>query len=155
MSRFIPTFNEPFLDGRGCITPIWRDYLRSIPADAALAVIEQQLAALGLRVTELEQQAGSTGNVVGRDSVTQYGVLSEGFVQLALVGDEPTPDPLRYYGTDADGERGYHELPSGGVPYFVPEGSTFRVREYLQALFSMPIDCEGFLDVDGFLVEVD
>lgn len=73
---------------------------------------------------------------------------------LQLVGDEETPDPSRYYGTDESGVRGFHELPSGGVPYFIPEGTTFRVREYIQALFTMPIEVEGILEVDGFLVEV-
>ena len=74
---------------------------------------------------------------------------------LSLVNDELTPAALHYYGTDDVGARGYHELPSGSVPYFIPEGSTFRVRAYLQALSAMPIDCEGFLDVEGYLIEVD
>lgn len=116
------------------------------------------LADIIRRLTELESEIGGSqqiGNVVGRNSVVQYGRLSDGAVFLELVNDQQSPDPLRYYGTNADGERGYHELPTGGVPYFIPEGSTFRVREYLQALFSMPIDVEGFLEVDGFLVEVD
>jgi hypothetical protein len=43
----------------------------------------------------------------------------------------------------------------GGVPYFIPSGSTFTVPLYVQALFSMTIDNEGIIDVDGFLIEVD
>lgn len=74
---------------------------------------------------------------------------------IALVNDEASPAPMSYYGTDESGVRGYHELPSGGVPYFIPSGNTFRVREYLQALSAMPIDCEGYLDVEGYLIEVD
>lgn len=40
------------------------------------------------------------------------------------------------------------------VPYFIASGETFTVPEYKQALFHMPIDCEGSLVVDGYLVEV-
>lgn len=156
MTDNMPKYGEPAVDAQGRITPTWRDYFRrfsgaSSLADvwAAIADIRQQLA---------QQGAGSflprSANVIGTSSVQTFGTLADGIVRVQLQGDEETPAASRYYGTDADGERGYHELPSGGVPYFVPEGSTFRVREYLQALFSMPIDCEGLLDVEGFLVEV-
>lgn len=127
MTRFIPTFNEPFLDARGCVTPVWRDYLRAIPADAALEVIEQQLAALGIRVRDLEQQSSTTGNVVGRDSLTQYGTLAQGSVQIALIGDEANPDALRYYGTDSDGERGFHELPTNQLFQRMDTAGDFRI----------------------------
>lgn len=41
------------------------------------------------------------------------------------------------------------------VPYFIPDGNTFNVPENDQALFSMNIDNEGVIDVEGYLVEVD
>ena len=44
---------------------------------------------------------------------------------------------------------------ASGTPYFIPVSSTFTVNEYFQALFTMPIDIEGSLVVDGFLCEVD
>jgi hypothetical protein len=40
------------------------------------------------------------------------------------------------------------------VPYFIATGETFTVSEYKQALFVLPIDCEGSLVVDGYLLEV-
>lgn len=44
---------------------------------------------------------------------------------------------------------------AGAVPTYIAPDKTFRVREYTQALFSMPIDAEGILDVEGFLIGVD
>lgn len=44
---------------------------------------------------------------------------------------------------------------TGMVPYFIASGDTFTVPEFKQALFTMTIDNEGILDVEGFLLEVD
>ena len=98
------------------------------------------------------------GNVWVWDSIAWVDMgLPPGGLVIALVNDEATPDPLHYYGTDAEGVRGYHALPEpvpGFVPYFIPADTTFTVPLYSQALFTMPIDAEGLLVVDGFLVEV-
>jgi hypothetical protein len=42
----------------------------------------------------------------------------------------------------------------GGAPYFVPSGSTVTIPEYFQALFVLPIDVEGTLEVSGYLIEM-
>lgn len=47
---------------------------------------------------------------------------------------------------------------SGGdamVPYYVPATSLFNVPEFKQALYAMDIVVDGYLVVDGFLIEVD
>lgn len=44
---------------------------------------------------------------------------------------------------------------NGMVPYFIAAGEKFTVPLYKQALFSMNIDNEGTLEIDGFLIEVD
>ena len=44
---------------------------------------------------------------------------------------------------------------NGMVPYYVAPNETFTVPIFKQALFSMNIDNEGILDVEGFLIEVD
>ena len=41
------------------------------------------------------------------------------------------------------------------VPYFIGVNETFLVPLYKQALFSMNIDNNGTLEIDGFLIEVD
>lgn len=158
MTGLMPKPGAAFLDPRGHVTQPWRDYLRGLVAagnvDAALAAMQAEIDAIQQEIANGAFLPNTT-QALGDMSITQDGLLQNGLVVFRLVGDEPTLDPLHYYGTDESGVRGFHELPSGGVPYFIPEASTFRVREYLQVLFSMPIDVEGFLDVEGYLVEVD
>lgn len=43
---------------------------------------------------------------------------------------------------------------NGMVPYYIAPSETFTVPEFKQALFSMNIDNEGILIIDGFLIEV-
>ena len=40
------------------------------------------------------------------------------------------------------------------VPFFISTGDTFRVNTNRQALYSVPIDIEGDLVVDGLLIQV-
>jgi hypothetical protein len=40
------------------------------------------------------------------------------------------------------------------VPYFIPPATTFTVNDNKQALYSVPIDVEGTLEINGLLVEV-
>jgi hypothetical protein len=44
---------------------------------------------------------------------------------------------------------------NGMVPYYIAPSEIFNVPIYKQALFAMNIDNEGFLVIDGFLIEVD
>ncbi|ALN79514.1 hypothetical protein [Lysobacter antibioticus] len=48
-----------------------------------------------------------TANVQGDYSVESNGILSQGIVSITLVNDEFEPLPTHYYGTGADGQRGY------------------------------------------------
>lgn len=43
----------------------------------------------------------------------------------------------------------------GSVPFFIAAGETFSVPEFRQALFERTIDCEGIVDLDGFLIQVN
>jgi hypothetical protein len=52
--------------------------------------------------------------------------------------------------SDSSGSTGF----GGGVPYYVATGTTFSVPEFYQALFHMPIDVDGMLDIAGYLIEV-
>lgn len=118
------------------------------------------LAALTARVDALEAAGiGDIGLVLGALSVKHYGVLTNGNVTLTLVGDVDSPGNSYYYGTDAAGAKGFHEIPASdsAVPYFIPDGETFTVALNKQALFTIPIDLGvgSGLVVDGILVEVD
>lgn len=41
------------------------------------------------------------------------------------------------------------------VPFYIAVGETFTVPEYRQALFAVPIEVDGTLVIDGYLIEVD
>lgn len=43
----------------------------------------------------------------------------------------------------------------GQVPTLIPEGETYTVLENRQVLFNIPIDVQGDLVVNGFLIQVD
>ncbi len=63
---------------------------------------------------------------------------------------------------DGDGDSGLVVGPKGEdgpagpmVPYYIALGETFTIPLYKQALFSMNIDNNGTIDIEGFLIEVD
>jgi hypothetical protein len=64
---------------------------------------------------------------------------------------------------DSDGGGGGDTIPgpkgeageNGMVPYYISPSEKFTVPIYKQALFSMNIDNEGMLEINGFLIEVD
>jgi hypothetical protein len=70
---------------------------------------------------------------------------------IGLMGEEGPSGEDGPPGTGKDGIDGAN----GMVPYFIASDETFTVPEFKQALFSMNIDNEGILEVDGFLIEVD
>jgi hypothetical protein len=43
---------------------------------------------------------------------------------------------------------------AAGVPLYIAPGETFTAPANQQTLFAMTIDCEGFLNLEGFLVAV-
>lgn len=96
----------------------------------------------------------------------QYGRTSASAGSL-----EPMDDPagaVVYFTSDGTEPEGFVLAPAAGspadsstgssgsgmVPYFIASDETFTVPLYKQALFTMTIDNEGILEVDGFLLEV-
>ena len=131
----------------------WFRFFRSLLATVSAAGgASAGLAAVNARLDALEQSGGS-GSLTGIRSVRVDGSLGSG-ATVQLRGDSTTPDPAHYYGTDKDGARGWHELPAGGAPTFIAADETFRVPANTQILFSMPITCDGYLVVDGYLIGV-
>lgn len=114
---------------------------------AELASIEARLAALeDAEAIEIDGQMSI--QAIKQDATTI----------LRLVGDLESPGPEVYYGTDITGQKGFYALPDPPpalVPYFIPADETYTVPLYSQGLFSMIIDVEGILDVEGYLIEVD
>lgn len=84
----------------------WLDYLRSLgeAGDAsgiqkALQRLQEQVDGIDVSVRPPQLQA------VG--SVNAQGLLSDGLVQLSLIGDTAAPSSFNFYGADAEGVRGW------------------------------------------------
>lgn len=65
------------------------------------------------------------------DSVEGYGTLQD---PIKLKGDETTPSASNYYGTDATGARGFHQLPAGYESWTISSGETEFAIENLDRL---------------------
>ncbi len=127
----------------------WTRYISQIDGNAVnISDILARLAAL--------EAGGVSADIIGLLSVQVIGALSDGEVVLQLQGDQLSPGPESYYGTDELGAKGFHPLPPPAfVPYFIPADDEFIVPLYSQATFAMNIDVEGILNVEGYLIEVD
>lgn len=129
MTGRLPRYGQAFLLPNGSIAPVWYDYLRTLDASELTRQIEQQVAANTAAIKAL-QDAGfgdylpASAYVLGINSVETFGDLKDG-TRVLLRGDVAAPDPSHYYGTDADGVRGFHPLPepppSGVLPVVTGE----------------------------------
>jgi hypothetical protein len=127
-------------------------------ADATRIVVTDGDGQAGNPTIDLAELADSgTGTALVKLTRDDYGRV-EG-TEAATAADLPydnTASGLAATNTqDAiDEVSGVASAGGGMVPYFIATGETFTVSEYKQALFVLPIDCEGSLVVDGYLLEV-
>lgn len=120
-------------------TGVWLDFFRDLLGrvndDEALAA---EIAAIILRLETLEG-----AEIIGTQSVQVFGSLSAGLVNLLLRGDEPTPSPLFYYGTDPVGNKGFQPAASL-VEYMIDENGDYLVDENGDFLISADITADLF-----------
>jgi hypothetical protein len=83
----------------------FRSLLSTVTASNSSATA---IAALDARIAALEAE-DSTVNLTAQGSLALFGDLATGAV-LQLENDAETPDTLHFYGTDADGIKGWHAL---------------------------------------------
>lgn len=116
MSRgFLPRQDVQFTSAAGRPTTAFYTWLQGLEAALQGGTTVEQLQA-DLARLRAEVAAISTSGflpvttaVGGRNSVRVTGTLSGGIVLVQLQGDVGSPGPTRYYGTDAAGDRGYHD----------------------------------------------
>lgn len=141
-NRFLPRASAALTNAAGPPTAEWRRFFESLAAQTDNESLRAEYLALAARVTALEDDPGADiGLVLGQQSIKQVGVLTSGNVYLTLQGDVEAPGNSYYYGTDAAGVKGFHEIPASdsSVPYFVPDGANYTVPQYKQALWKLPI----------------
>ena len=115
-SVIVPNVDAPIAGPNGQTTRAWYAYfqgLRSAMGDAASqAAIDDILA----RLAELESDSPVDFQLLGPASVQVQGRVAGGFVQLLLMGDENSPGPTYYYGTDSAGAKGFFAVASAFEP---------------------------------------
>lgn len=107
-AEWLPRAQGPFSNPDGSPTVEWYDFLRALAEalDAAtsdaerIAILEQAVAAL--------QEAGVTVSITGPATVQVLGNGTDGFV-VTLDNDTPAPGESQFYGTDADGAKGWYQ----------------------------------------------
>lgn len=122
MSDFpnLPNAAREAIDRRnGVFTREWYGFFRDLAQQPGLT--SSQAAAIDeilRRLSALEGESSADADIVGTASVLVSGSLLGGLVQLALDGDESTPSPSTYYGTDDAGAKGFHALPEAPPQLF-------------------------------------
>lgn len=110
-------------------------------------VIYQLIGALNLITNGLNTVTSGGGGGGGSSTINNFNTI-----QQLLLSDSDSggsSDGLVIPGpAGADGINGM-------VPYFIASGEIFTIPVFKQALFSMNIDNQGILVIDGFLIEVD
>lgn len=163
----LPSVRTPLLDARGLPADAWRKFferLSRVAAEVGDAALQGQISALAQRVSELEASGGDLPILTSGAGIEIQGQLTDPFIVIALKayladlqdvsetapaeGDRLTWDAALALWRPAP-------APDTAVPYFIPADETYSVAANKQALFTMPIDVEGFLDVEGYLVGVD
>ena len=115
----IPRPGEPIAGPGGQVTRSWRNYLASLAGAG-------DVSGMWSAIRDIRSQIGGSGGfpadtrVYGDASVASFGTLSDGVVVFNLVNDEAAPAPRSYYGTDADGTRGFHAIPEPPASGFLP-----------------------------------
>jgi hypothetical protein len=118
----LPTVTEP-IAGSLTASVNWRRWFQrvqkalqdgTLDTEALQADISAIATALGSPDGTVESIPGGylseDTNVIGPASVEVAGSLAGGAVVLQLTNDEVSPGATYYYGTDADGAKGFHAL---------------------------------------------
>ncbi len=112
-SVIVPNVDAPIAGPGGQTTRAWYAYFQSLRVAASgNATLQAAIDAILIRLESLENEAPVDFSIIGPQSVVVTGIPGNGFVQLTLAGDENSPGPTYYYGTDSTGEKGFFSVAS-------------------------------------------
>lgn len=108
----------------------WYRYWSDVAITADIVpVLKSEIATLGARVDEIEQESINPAAVRGFDSVSAIGSLNS-TVAIRLQGDIASLPAWHYYGTSPDdGTRTFHEFPENLQALSSLSGAGFPLRE--------------------------
>lgn len=160
----LPNMQEPVFPGGKPPTHAYRKFFERLSRVAAGDTgLQAQIAELAAQVATLEESGGHLAKIFGDGGITVFGAITDPVVRIRLTAylsdlvdvSDALPangDRLTWDATLALWKAAPDTDPT--VPYFIPSGETYSVAANKQAIFTMPIDVEGFLNVEGYLVGV-
>lgn len=117
----LPGQRAALVDGNGVTSPEFYRFFRSLSVTAGLPASVDDLT---VRVAALEGGHGNVGNVIGKQSIISYGVLSSGVVTVNLAGDVDAPPALSFYGAMTKGVRGWQTFTGNFVALANGDGTS-------------------------------
>ncbi|MGN6280540.1 hypothetical protein [Frateuria sp.] len=102
----LPGARQPVIEAGGTASRPYYTFLQSI------ATAVDALSDASGNVTIPELPISENANVTGKFSIYTQGALKAGIVSVSLMGDVEVPGATQYYGSDADGERGWYAISS-------------------------------------------
>lgn len=110
MAITLPRAATPFLDGKGYPTSAWIAFFQALLAFVGPnADIADVVAGIIARLEALEEGDSADLVINGPNSVQVDGTPASGAITLRLTGDSTNPGATYYYGTNADGTKGFYE----------------------------------------------
>ena len=107
----LPNMQEPVFPGGKPPTSAYRKFFEKLSRLTATSTeFQAEIAEIILRLDALEEGGADLGEILGLGSISVTGSLGEQVV-IQLKGDESLPAASYYYGTNADGEKGFYVLP--------------------------------------------
>lgn len=113
MNLRMPQPGAPIAGPGGLITREWRDFLTRLLGTDVGVGLQEQIDEINRRLAEIGGDGAflpSSTSVLGDGSIVIFGTLAGGVVTLTLAADAEDPGQSYYYGTNADGAKGWFPL---------------------------------------------
>lgn len=113
MNIRMPQPGAPISGPGGLITREWRDFLMRLAGAEVGSGLQDQIDQINARLAEIGGDGAflpATTMAYGESSVASFGTLSGGLVTFTLQNDVDSPGESFYYGTGADGAKGWFPL---------------------------------------------
>lgn len=113
MNLRMPQPGAPIAGPGGLITREWRDFLMRLLGTEVGVGLQEQIDQINAQIAALGGDGAflpSSTRIYGESSVASFGTLAGGLVTFTLQNDVDSPGETFYYGTGADGGKGWFPL---------------------------------------------
>jgi len=102
----LPGVRQPVIETGGTATRPYYVFFQSVAT--SLQALSDQIG--NVTTTPPETPISENANVTGKYSIYTRGTLKTGIVSVFLTGDVEAPEATQYYGSNADGEKGWYAI---------------------------------------------